>query len=152
MVNLRAAGIIIYRMVNDVKPEILLLQTAYNKEWAPPKGHVDPGESDSDTAFRETQEEAGISKCDISIHDDFKKELHYVIKKSIYVEDVNKQKTSVYFLGKVGSNQDVILSEEHISYKWVTFEDAISTVKFENYATLYSSAQSYLSSIMTSNK
>ena len=152
MVNLRAAGIIIYRMVNDVKPEILLLQTAYNKEWAPPKGHVDPGESDLDTAFRETKEEAGISKCDISIHNDFKKELHYVIKKSVYVEDVNKQKTSVYFLGKVNGNQDVTLSEEHISYKWVTFEDAISTVKFENYATLYSSAQSYLSSTMTSNK
>ena len=46
MSKLRAAGIIIYRISTNVPPEMLLLQTSYNKEWAPPKGHVDAGESD----------------------------------------------------------------------------------------------------------
>ena len=147
MVNLRAAGIIIYRVVNDLQPEILLLKTAYNKEWAPPKGHIDPGESDLDTAFRETDEEAGIKQADITLHENFKEELHYVIKKSIYTEDLNKEKTSVYFLGRVNSTQSVILSNEHIDYKWVTFQDAIATAKFENYSSLYTSAQNYLSNI-----
>ena len=148
MVNLRAAGIIVYRTVKNASPEILLLQTAYNKEWAPPKGHVDPGESDLDTAYRETEEEAGIKKCDISLNDDFKEELHYVIKNSIYVEDVNKKKISVYFLGRVNYTQNIVLSDEHLSYKWVKFQDAVATAKFENYVSLYSSAHNYLQTNM----
>lgn len=38
-------------------------------------GHVDPGESDYETALRETEEEAGLTKDNLKIIKDFKKEV-----------------------------------------------------------------------------
>lgn len=38
-------------------------------------GHVDPGESDLETALRETEEEAGLTKADLRILADFNKRI-----------------------------------------------------------------------------
>lgn len=43
-------------------------------------GHVDPGESDLETALRETEEESGLRKMDLHIIEDFNK----TIKVSIF--------------------------------------------------------------------
>ncbi|KOB65136.1 Diadenosine tetraphosphatase, partial [Operophtera brumata] len=60
MAPTRAAGLVIFRNVNQVV-QYLMLQTSYGEHhWTPPKGHVDPGESDWVTALRETKEEAGL--------------------------------------------------------------------------------------------
>ena len=43
--SIRAAGLIIYRLVAE-RIEYLLMQTSYGEHhWTPPKGHVDPGET-----------------------------------------------------------------------------------------------------------
>lgn len=71
----RAAGFIIYRQMM-ANPEYLLMQTSYgDHHWTPPKGHVDTGESDYETAVRETAEEAGIKEEDMEIDKSFKVEL-----------------------------------------------------------------------------
>ena len=71
----RAAGFIIYRKMM-ANPEYLLMQTSYgDHHWTPPKGHVDTGESDYETAVRETAEEAGIKEEDMEIDKSFKVEL-----------------------------------------------------------------------------
>jgi bis(5'-nucleosidyl)-tetraphosphatase len=44
-------------------------------------GHVDPGESDLETALRETEEESGLTKSDLRIIGDFSK----TIKVSTFV-------------------------------------------------------------------
>jgi 8-oxo-dGTP pyrophosphatase MutT (NUDIX family) len=57
----RAAGIILVR--SKSANEYLLMQTSYGKHhWTPPKGHVDPGETDWIAALRETKEEAGLEQ------------------------------------------------------------------------------------------
>ena len=146
--KIRAVGIIIYRQFDASSlPYLLLLETSYNKEWAPPKGHVDPGESDLTTAYRETEEEAGIQSSDILLCDDFQDEIHYHVKNSPYYHDVTKEKTTVYFLGKVHFDQKVTLSDEHTGYKWVTFAEAIETAMFENYKKVYSSAKQFIENI-----
>ena len=141
---MRAVGIIIFRLVDKSAPEMLLLQTSYNGEWAPPKGHVDPGESDLETAYRETEEEAGIKRDQIKLYPDFQEEIHYVVKKSVYGADVDKCKTSAYYLGEVEYGQKITLSHEHTDFKWLMFNDAIETTLFENYKTLYRSSKSFL--------
>ena len=71
----RAAGFIIYRQMR-AKTEYLVMQTSYGEHhWTPPKGHVDSGESDYETAVRETAEEAGIREEDMEIDKTFKVEL-----------------------------------------------------------------------------
>lgn len=71
----RAAGLLIFRRMNEAV-EYLMMQTSYgNHHWTPPKGHVDPGESDMETALRETREEAGLDARHLTVYEDFRKEL-----------------------------------------------------------------------------
>jgi len=58
MNNLEAAGVVIYKVVNDV-PLYLGLWTGRCFDLT--KGHIDSGESPLETARRETREEANIT-------------------------------------------------------------------------------------------
>ena len=51
-------------VVND-QDEILMIRRTDNDNWAVPGGGMDPGESITDTAVRETEEETGIT-CEIT--------------------------------------------------------------------------------------
>ena len=50
-------------------------------QWSFPKGHVDPGESDYETALRETVEESGFSREILKITPDYKVELKIIKSK-----------------------------------------------------------------------
>jgi 8-oxo-dGTP pyrophosphatase MutT (NUDIX family) len=52
-------------------------------------GHVDPGESDLETALRETEEESGLTKTDLHILADFNKAIKVGIFMFLYVNVVN---------------------------------------------------------------
>src|SRR5215510_13107135 len=58
--------------------ELLLMRHA--DRWDLPKGHVDPGESDTQCALRELREEAGIVATDIEVLDGFRFETHYQVR------------------------------------------------------------------------
>ncbi|XP_049877093.1 bis(5'-nucleosyl)-tetraphosphatase [asymmetrical] isoform X2 [Pectinophora gossypiella] len=95
-----------------------MLQTSYGEHhWTPPKGHVDPGESDWVTALRETKEEAGLSESDLNVYKDVTKTLNYEVK--------GKPKVVVYWLAKL-KNPDyaVTLSDEHQDMKWLPLKQA----------------------------
>ncbi|XP_026321051.1 bis(5'-nucleosyl)-tetraphosphatase [asymmetrical] [Hyposmocoma kahamanoa] len=113
----RAAGLVIFRNVNQVV-QFLMLQTSYGENhWTPPKGHVDPGESDWVTALRETQEEAGLSEHEMEIYKDISKTLNYEVN--------GKPKTVVYWLAKLKNpDHKVYLSEEHQDLKWLPLQQA----------------------------
>ena len=55
----RAAGGVVCRQGPD-EPEILLVHRSRYDDWALPKGHVDDGESWTETARREVLEETGV--------------------------------------------------------------------------------------------
>ncbi|XP_059059665.1 bis(5'-nucleosyl)-tetraphosphatase [asymmetrical] [Achroia grisella] len=113
----RAAGLVIFRNVNQAV-QFLLLQTSYGEHhWTPPKGHVDPGESDWTTALRETNEEAGLTENDLEVFKDVTKTLHYKVN--------GKPKVVVYWLAKLKNPQkEVTLSDEHQDLKWLPVQQA----------------------------
>ncbi|XP_031564543.1 bis(5'-nucleosyl)-tetraphosphatase [asymmetrical]-like [Actinia tenebrosa] len=116
--QLRAAGLVIYRYLQTKGyPEYLILQTSYGSHhWTPPKGHVDPGESDLQTALRETEEEAGYKEQDLNLSS-IKKTLHYDVR--------GVPKTVVYWLAELKEyNNPVRLSQEHQDFKWLGFGEA----------------------------
>ncbi|XP_050352183.1 bis(5'-nucleosyl)-tetraphosphatase [asymmetrical] [Nymphalis io] len=121
----RAAGLVIYKKSNQII-NFLLLQTSYGEHhWTPPKGHVDPGESDWITALRETKEEAGLSENDLEIYKDISKTLNYQVK--------GKPKAVVYWLAKIKDpDQNVTLSHEHQDFKWLPLEQAQEISGFED--------------------
>ena len=120
----RAAGLIIYRRKgSNLSPvEYLLLQTSYGQHhWTPPKGHVDPGEDEFETALRETREEAGYSRQDLEIFEGFKKELNYDVVK----RGVSLPKRVTYWLARlVDPEKPVKLSDEHRDLRWLPLKQA----------------------------
>jgi len=128
----RAAGFIIYRQMR-AKTEYLMMQTSYGEHhWTPPKGHVDPGESDYETAVRETAEEAGITEDDMEIDKTFQVELNYEV--TGHIDGVKRPKVATYWLGKLRDpgNTKVTLSDEHRDFKWLDVDAACKVAKFED--------------------
>lgn len=127
---LRACGLIIFRRqlipkVDNSTIEFLLLQASDGiHHWTPPKGHVDPGENDLETALRETQEETGIEANQLTVLEGFRRELNYVARQ--------KPKTVIYWLAEVkDSDVEIRLSQEHQAYRWLGLDEACQLAQFE---------------------
>jgi len=106
---------------------LLLLHNGPYKYWAFPKGRQNFGETYEETAIREIREETGISDFDI---------LKRLISDSIYFPKrgaINIVKKVVFFLVRFHS-QNIEISKEHVTWKWVTFEEALSMLTFEDYS------------------
>ncbi|XP_045696641.1 bis(5'-nucleosyl)-tetraphosphatase [asymmetrical] [Phyllostomus hastatus] len=127
---LKACGLIIFRRcpipkVDSTAIEFLLLQASDGiHHWTPPKGHVEPGENELETALRETQEEAGLKASQLTIIEGFRRELNYVARK--------KPKTVIYWLAEVKDcDVEIRLSREHQAYRWLGLDEACQLAQFE---------------------
>ena len=106
-------------VIND-ENKILLIHHNVG-HWDFPKGHVENGETEVETAIREVKEETNI---DVEVNEEYR----YVTKYSPK-EDVMKQ--VVYFLAKnINDNKQAQL-EEVSEVKWFTYEDAINIITYE---------------------
>ncbi|XP_060092228.1 bis(5'-nucleosyl)-tetraphosphatase [asymmetrical] [Heteronotia binoei] len=149
---LRACGLIIFRKLRESSTlpssaatlgsniEYLLLQTSYGTHhWTPPKGHVDPGEDDLQTALRETQEEAGLDTSQFTILEGFKKELNYTVR--------SKPKTVIYWLAELkDNNAEIRLSSEHQAFRWLTLNEACELAGYQDMQAAIREAHQFLSS------
>ena len=88
-------------------------------------GHVDSGESDMETALRETEEEAGLSASDLNIFENVKHELNYHVN--------GKPKVVVYWLAELlDPEKPIRLSHEHQAFKWLSLEEACAVAKYQD--------------------
>ncbi|GAB6028362.1 nudix (nucleoside diphosphate linked moiety X)-type motif 2 [Chamberlinius hualienensis] len=135
---IRASGLVIYRhLQNEI--QYLLLQTSYgHHHWSPPKGHVDSGESEVEAACRETLEEAGLKSQDLDIDWSFKRQLNYRAN--------GKDKSVTYWLALLKNSQaPVLLSDEHIDFKWLPLNEAKSLISdYKDLQQLLSEADVYI--------
>lgn len=133
--SVRAAGIVIYRGARPY--EYLLMKANYPPyHWSPPKGHHDHNETDIQAAIRETEEESGYRPGDYELNKFFKKEMTYVAH--------GRNKTVVYFMGKMTKDKDPILSKEHQDFKWVSLEEACELFQHQEMEDLYHAADVHL--------
>ncbi|KAK3588630.1 hypothetical protein CHS0354_021498 [Potamilus streckersoni] len=139
-----AAGFLIFRRVSS-EVQYLLLQTSYGEHhWTPPKGHVDPGEDEMQTAYRETKEEAGLDVEQLNLIKNFKKELKYDVQ--------GKPKKVIYWLSELKDpNTPVTLSDEHQSYKWLKLEDAVQFAKYPEMRKVLKDADNYIQKFIIKN-
>lgn len=103
--------------------EYLLLTNRSRVEPGLPKGHAEPGETDLQTARRETEEETGLSDLDSDPW--FARELVYPARR----RGVAYVKTVVYLLARLNSGR-VRLSEEHSEARWVGLGEALSLLPY----------------------
>lgn len=87
-----------------------------------PKGHIEAGENEKQTALREIYEETGVKT---QIIDGFRESYNYLINGFI-------KKKAIYFLAKF-DEKDIRMNIREISeYRLVTFDEAYATLNFKH--------------------
>ena len=130
MVFEKSCGAIVYRRHHG-NLEILLIKHVNSGHWSFPKGHVEAGETEEETALREIKEETGI---DVIIDSTFRETVTDFPRK-------DTQKVVVYFLAKAKNFEYVPQEEEIAQIKWVDIGYATSVLTYENDKTIVNKAK-----------
>ena len=139
----KSCGAVVYRIEHN---KILYLLLHYAKHhWDFPKGHVEQGEREEQTTRREVDEETGIT--DLELSPTFHEKISYFFTK----ENRRIYKEVVFFLAKT-SQKKVKLSDEHIGYKWLEYEQAKTKLSFQNAKNILRKADTHLSSTLPITK
>ena len=140
----RSAGFLIVHRRPGTPDELRFLLLDYGRHWDFAKGHVHKGESDFDAAVRELREETGITG--ISPVADFQQEIVYFFRSGRHGLI---RKTVVFFLAEV-TKADVILSEEHVGFEFLPYEQALKRATFAAAKELLRAAHDRLAAIASS--
>ncbi len=133
----KSVGCIIYKTTQSGNTLFLIVHDVAHGNWGFPKGRIDSGESEQQTAIRESKEEVGL---DLQIKNGFREEVQY------YADSVQKHKTAVYFLAQVSEDSviDYSISNEVDDHMWLTMYSAIGRVTFVNTALLIEKAYNFI--------
>lgn len=129
----RSCGAVVFREIGGIT-RFLLVKNKRSAHWGFPKGHVELGENDKQTACREVLEETGIH---INILPDF-------IMKSQYTIQGKVEKNVNIFLASTEDTQTIIQKEELEDYVWLGYEKAMSRLRFDNDKNILIKADAYL--------
>jgi len=131
----KSCGAVVFR--REGRRRLYLLLHYEEGHWDFPKGHVEPGEGEADTALRETREETGIS--DLEFVFGFREQIEYFYKR----EGMTVHKSVLFFLGETKS-AGVGLSCEHIGYEWLPYGKALERLTFKNAKDVLEKAEHFL--------
>lgn len=118
----KSCGAVVYRIneKNDIR--ILLVKNHNGKCWTFPKGHIEIGENEQQTALREIKEETGLN---VEIVPGFRQTSNYRPFGKI-------RKTAVFFLAKAEKSIVSMQQSEIDYYLWVSIEEAMKMCRHEN--------------------
>ena len=120
-VKVRVVDCYIYRHTTDGIRFLLMkrnLNKIYEHLWQGVAGKIERGETSSEAAIRELKEETGLSPVNIFVAD------HVSRFYEVHGDCINL----VPVFGIEVDSENVILSEEHISYKWADIDEALNTL------------------------
>lgn len=102
--------------------KVLLVYEKNMNFWGFPKGHMEKGENEIETALREVKEEVGL---DVEIDNEKRYVLNYNVRNEI-------DKTTVLYVASP-KNEKIVMQESEIEdAKWCDFEEALNTLTFDN--------------------
>lgn len=107
----KSCGVIPFRWHNGVKEYLILLQT--NDCWSFPKGHMEPGETEEETALRELYEETGLRASIIS---------GKRVVSEYDMPAIARKKQVVLFLGEA-EGPIALQKSEVLNHKWVKADE-----------------------------
>ena len=133
----KSCGTVIFRKTRG-KYAVLLIKNRYTDFWSFPKGHVEAGENEYQTAIRETKEETGI---DVKIENGFRMESVYLIGKR-----KNTEKKVVYFTALTTRAYVVPQPEEISAFHWFFEDEFPYDATFENDTMIFKQALAFIKS------
>ena len=130
-----SSGAVVFRKERN---KIVYLLLHYGKgHWDFPKGHIEKGETEEETAIREAKEETGIE--DLKFLDGFKEKIEYFFRQ----EGKTIHKMVIYFLAET-KTKDIKISFEHSGFEWLDYEKALEKITFNNSREILKKAHSHL--------
>lgn len=117
----KSCGAIVYRKFHG-NTELLLIKNQNGGHWSFPKGHVETGETEEETAIREIMEETGI---EVILDTSFRRMITYTPKKET-TKDV------IYFLARATTYDYTPQEEEIAQIKWVEINHAATILSYDN--------------------
>lgn len=129
----RSCGAVVFRIIGGEK-RFLLIKNKRSNHWGFPKGHIEAGETDEETAVREVFEETGLH---IQIFDGFKNKSEYTIHNRV-------EKSVLIFLATTDDTQTIIQPEEIEDYIWLNYESAQTTLNYSNDKSILELARKFI--------
>ena len=127
----KSCGAVIFRKQKEL--EVLIVRQNEG-HWCFPKGHVEKGESEQETAAREVLEETG---AEIRFIGGFRDETHYSPREGV-------EKDVVWFLASPVNNTLKRQKEEIAEILWVTIVEASALLTYENDQQLFRRAVKFM--------
>ena len=129
----KSCGAIVYRKFHG-NTEILLIRHIKSGYWSFPKGHVEEGETEEETAKREIKEETGV---DVLIDNGFREIVTFSPRRET-------TKTVVYFVGRAMNHHLIAQKEEISEIRWVEIGQATQCLTYDNDKVIVAKAKSFI--------
>ena len=117
----KSCGAVVFRR-QGTHLRFLVIKNVKGKNWGFPKGHVEFGETEQETALREIMEETGLQ---VRLFDGFRCSIQY----SIWGR---ASKQVVFFLAETQEEKVVMQESEIERYAWLSLHEALEIFRFEN--------------------
>lgn len=127
----KSAGAVVFYRGKQI--EYLLLHSTY---WGFPKGHIESGEDERQTALREIHEEAGLA---VILLDGFREVDAYSYPRS----GMSIDKQSIYFVAQA-RDRLARLSHEHDALAWLSLGDALDRLEYAGGRAILRKANEFL--------
>jgi len=135
--EVQAAGAVVFRDQGD-GPEYLLLRNSRHLTWAPPKGHLEPGETLEEGAGRELEEELG-REAELKFLPGFREETVYEVDEG----EGPRKKRVTYFLARLEGGR-VRRSSEHDALVWAGIHTALAILQHKDLRKILRAAHKFL--------
>ncbi|MBT6069019.1 NUDIX domain-containing protein [Candidatus Peregrinibacteria bacterium] len=141
----KSCGVIVFKDYEDEKGmkrrEYILLKYPEG-HWDFPKGHMEEGEDEYQTACREFTEETGIS--DITILEGFRDHVTYEFFAAFENLKGWIRKTVVFFAAETEANAKTSLSHEHNDFVWLSEREARKRITYDNARKIFNHAVEFI--------
>lgn len=139
MIKENSVGAIVFRR-GAGKIEYLLLRYE-SGHWDFARGHVERGETETETAKREIEEETGLKN--VNFISGFRFSISWNYRKRIGDKSVMSNKTVVLYLAETKTHH-IKISDEHVDYEWLPYEKAVKCLTFPKSKKVLEEAQRFL--------
>lgn len=115
-----SSGAVVFNKDEYGNIKYLLIQSKNWKNWAFPKGHIDKGETEEETALREIYEETGLK---VKIISGFEESYEYEFDN---FDGKHIEKKAIFFIAESYETTIKLMEKEHKNFKWLDYNEAIS--------------------------
>ena len=134
----KSCGFVVYRESGGVREYLLV--SALNGKYGFPKGHVERGETEHETAVRELKEETNL---EVRAIDGFRREIEYSLP-----QKRGTIKRCVYFLGEYTEGELIRQEEEILDAVFVDIDRAMQMIPYANARAVLQEANAYIDSLV----